>query len=332
MLLESYGTEKFIKELQTGKGKPVKVYSIENFKYRKTPKSKCTKDWAYKNYDRIFRLSPANGGLMKKLTPQLPDGACCIEYIPEKGKYANKKIKVYFLDRDMIVMLSETSIKNDKEKQVEKMVNVHNNWTEESLWQGIASEGEVKLKNGKKPEALIKRILDIATNSKDLVLDYHVGSGTTCAVAHKMGRQWIGIEQLDYEDNDAEVRLKNVIKGDQTGVSKSVGWKGGGDFVYIELAKWNENFMDEIKKAKTTKELQKLWETLKEKVYLSCKVDIAAFDKNAKDFAELSLKNQKRFLLETLDQNHLYINYSEIDDKEYRVSPEDKKLNKEFYG
>lgn len=100
----------------------------------------------------------------------------------------------------------------------------------------------------------------------------------------------------------------------------------------MELAKWNENFVDEIKKTKTAKELQKLWKTLKEKAYLSCKVDIAAFDKAAKEFADLSLENQKRFLLETLDQNHLYINYSEIDDKEYAVSEEDKKLNKEFYG
>ena len=64
---------------------------------------------------------------------------------------------------------------------------------------------------------------------------------------------------------------------------------------------------------------------------MSYKVDIAAFDKAAKDFSELSLENQKKFLLECLDKNHLYVNYSEIDDEEYGVSEENKKLNREFY-
>ena len=104
------------------------------------------------------------------------------------------------------------------------------------------------------------------------------------------------------------------------------------DFVYLELMKWNENFADEIKKAKSGKELQKLWEMMKEKAHLSYKVALAAFDRAAKDFEDLSLENQKRFLLECLDKNHLYVNYSEIDDEEYGVSEEDKKLNKEFYG
>jgi adenine-specific DNA-methyltransferase len=147
-----------------------------------------------------------------------------------------------------------------------------------------------------------------------------------------MGRQYIGIEQLDYGENSAVVRLKNVIKGDQTGISKSVGWQGGGDFVYLELAKWNENFVEKIQKAKTKDELNNIWETMKEKAFLSYKVDIKSVDKNAKDFEDLSIEDQKRFLLECLDKNHLYVNYSEIDDVEYGVSEEDKKLNKEFYG
>jgi adenine-specific DNA-methyltransferase len=70
---------------------------------------------------------------------------------------------------------------------------------------------------------------------------------------------------------------------------------------------------------------------MKEKAHLSYKLDIAAFDKAAKDFADLSLENQKRFLLECLDKNHLYVHSSEIDDEEYGVSEEDKKLNRGFY-
>lgn len=182
-----------------------------------------------------------------------------------------------------------------------------------------------------KPEALLKRLITASTNPGDIVLDFFAGSGTTGAVAHKMKRQYILIEQLEEHTKILQERLKKVIAGEQGGISKEVNWKGGGDFVYIELAKWNENFVEQIKKAKTSKNLQKLWEILKEKAHLSHKIDITTFDNSAKEFSSLSLKNQKRFFLEVLDQNQLYINYSEIDDKEYGVSGGDKKLNKEFY-
>lgn len=335
MILESYGKEKFVKELQTGKGKPVKVYSLENFKYSKNPKSKCTKEWAYNNYNKIFRLSPANGGLMKKLTPLLPEGACCIEYTPEKGKYANERIKVYFIDRDMVVMLSETSVKNDEEQHIEKMVNVHNNWTEESLWQGIASEGGVKLKNGKKPEALLKRILDIATNKNDFVLDYHAGSGTTCAVAHKMGRQWIGVEQLDYSENNPEERMKGVISGDKSGISKEVNWKGGGDFIYVQLAKWNEEAKEKILKAKSLNELEKFFDELYERYFLNYNVKTKEFKEKTikeEEFKNLSLDKQKKFFVEMLDMNQMYVNFSERADKKYNLSKEDIAMSEEFYN
>jgi len=95
--------------------------------------------------------------------------------------------------------------------------------------------------------------------------------------------------------------------------------------------KWNENFVEKIQKVKTKGELKKLWETMKEKAFLSYKVDIKAVDENAKDFADLSIEDQKKFLLECLDKNHLYVNYSEIDDEEYGVSEKDKKFNREFY-
>lgn len=88
-----------------------------------------------------------------------------------------------------------------------------------------------------KPEQLMKRIIELSTQPNDLVLDYHLGSGTTAAVAHKMGRQYIGIEQMDYIEDIAVERLKKVIEGEQGGISKAVEWKGGGEFVYMELKK-----------------------------------------------------------------------------------------------
>jgi len=205
-----------------------------------------------------------------------------------------------------------------------------NVWTDIS-WEGIAKEGGVTLKRGKKPERLLKRILSMATNQGDIVLDFFMGTGTTCAVAHKMGRQYIGVEQLDYGENSAVVRLKNVISGDQTGISKEVSWQGGGDFVYMELMKLNESFVERIRDTETADEILNIWEDMKQNGFLSYRVDPKLFDENIEEFKALSLDEQKKLLLEMLEYNDLYVNYSEIDDAIYNVNEEDKKLNREFY-
>jgi len=199
-------------------------------------------------------------------------------------------------------------------------------------WDGIAKEGGVKLKNGKKPEKLIKRIIEMSANPGDIVLDYHLGSGTTAAVAHKMGCKYIGIEQLDYGQNDSVVRLQNVINGDTTGISKSLNWQGGGSFIYCELKEWNDIFVRQIKKAKDAKELQNIWNDMQAKAFLSYRLDVKRFNANAAEFSKLSVEEQKRFLLEALDKNHLYVNLSEMDDETYGVNEEDKHLNRLFYG
>ncbi len=188
-----------------------------------------------------------------------------------------------------------------------------------------------KVFNNPKPEETLKRIIEISTKPGEIVLDYHLGSGTTCAVAHKMGRQYIGVEQMDYIDTVTVARLNKVIKGEQGGVSKQLDWHAGGEFIYMELAKWNEIYKEKIKKAKTPEELKELWVILKEKAFLSYKIDIKAVDQAIAAFDELSIENKKKFLFECLDLNHLYINYSDIDDEEYEINKEDKKINRQFY-
>ena len=204
-------------------------------------------------------------------------------------------------------------------------------WSDLS-WDSIANEGGVSLKNGKKPERLLKRLIEITSNPNDLVLDFHLGSGTTCAVAHKLGRQYIGIEQLDYGQNDSVIRLKNVINADSTGISKTINWQGGGSFVYCELAKANQAFVDAITEATTTDELSTIWQDMKNRAFISYKVDVKKIDATKADFAELSLDDQKRFLIATLDQNMLYIPLSEMDDVTFGVSEADKALNKQFFN
>ena len=182
-----------------------------------------------------------------------------------------------------------------------------------------------------KPEGYIKRLLDITTNSKDIVMDYHMGSGTTCAVAHKMNRQFIGVEQMDYIENIPVKRLKNVIGGEEGGISKDVNWKGSGDFVYCELLEFNEEAVDKIESAKITENLLKIWEEMVDHYFLNYDVDIKRFNDNQEDFKALPLEKQKKLLVEMLNKNQLYVNLSEIEDSQFKVSKEDKELNKKFY-
>ena len=174
-------------------------------------------------------------------------------------------------------------------------------------------------------------IIQAITKEDDLVLDFFLGSGTTAAVAMKMRRRFIGIDQMDYIKTVACERLTKVIDGENGGVSKAVNWQGGGSFVYCELSKYNQNFIDEIEEAKTTDELLVIWKRMQETGFLSYQIKAKDINIDADEFKDLSIDDQKRFLIECLDKNLLYIPFSEIDNEEYNISDEDKRLTREFY-
>jgi len=187
-------------------------------------------------------------------------------------------------------------------------------------------------RGGQKPEALIQRILHSVTGKKDLVLDFHSGSGTTLAAAHKMGRQWIGIEQMDYIKDLPETRLKKVIKGEPGGISKSVDWKGGGEFIYCEMAVWNQRYIDGIQKITKSEALYKLWDEIKNKGFILYNIDVNKFEEEFDKFKKLPIKKQKDIILNFLDMNMLYVPLSESKDKTYNISLEEQKLNRQFYS
>jgi adenine-specific DNA-methyltransferase len=147
-----------------------------------------------------------------------------------------------------------------------------------------------------------------------------------------MSRRYIGIEQMDYVEDVTKKRLQKVIEGEQGGISEEVEWKGGGSFVYAELKKSNQKWVESIRDANNEKALKTIWEKMKEKAFISYKVNPGDIDENAEEFSQLSLEDQKQFLIEVLDKNLLYVNYSEIDDADFEVSEEDKKLNEAFYN
>lgn len=189
-----------------------------------------------------------------------------------------------------------------------------------------------KIFNFPKPETLIERIVEISTQKNDIILDYHLGSGTTATVAHKMNRQYIGIEQMDYIEDVAVERIKKVIAGEQGGISKSVNWQGGGSFIYFELKKHNQLFIEKIETAKSTEELLDIWEEMKSKSFLNYNIDIQKQEAHIEEFKEFKLFEQKQHLCEILDKNRLYVNLSSLEDANFKCSKEEKRTTQDFYS
>lgn len=167
----------------------------------------------------------------------------------------------------------------------------------------------------------------VANDKNAIILDFFAGSGTTAHAVLELNkedggnRRFIICEQMHYVETVTKQRVWQVIKNNKQD-----------SFVYCELMEWNEAYVSRIHKAKTSQELLSLWEEMQDKAFISYKVDPKSINENIKDFKELSLDEQKRLLIEDLDKNQLYVNYSEIEDADYKVSETDKKLNRMFYG
>lgn len=196
----------------------------------------------YEEIVENFVLENANS-VIRLARPDYNNVSAAARELIDKSK--ENPDKVFLLERDnrppMYLIKGERILfYQDKLKLIdgryvtgEKITNI---W-DDLLSNNLHKEGGVSFPKGKKPEALIKRVLEIATNPGDIVLDSFAGSGTTGAVAHKMGRQWIMVELGEHCHTHIIPRLKRVIDGeDQSGISKIVNWEGGGGFRYYRLA------------------------------------------------------------------------------------------------
>lgn len=206
------------------------------------------------------------------------------------------------------------------------------------IWDDISTinlnkEGNVELKAGKKPEKLLERVISCFTSENDIVLDAYFGTGTTGAVALKMNRKFIGLEQLDDHFEKSVKRLKSVVDGDQSGISKELNWNGGGDFIYCELLKSNLSMVDLIKNIKDDKSaVVMLNELLENPCVLNYNANIDLIKKGISEFENLVLDDKKKVLISLLEKNILYVQQSEIDDSNIKISKEDKLFTNSFYS
>jgi adenine-specific DNA-methyltransferase len=281
--------------------------------------------YALENADNVFRLTAIGNDAGQKVVEareKSKENRDIVFEVQREGQYT-----VYVYNGNEIAFYSK------KVREIDGVLTpsmqLTNIWSD-TPYEGIASEGGVTLKGGKKPEKLIQRIIELSTDPRDLVLDFHLGSGTTAAVAHKIGRQYIGVEQLDYGKNDCIIRLNNVINGDQSGISKIVNWQGGGSFVYCELLENSKELIDEIQNATDATITD-----IKEKIYRDERIvpyitrdELEAVDV---EFEKLTLEEKKMALCALVDKNKLYVNLSDIDDKAYNISDKDRKFTESFY-
>lgn len=182
-----------------------------------------------------------------------------------------------------------------------------------------------------KPEGLLETVISLGSSEGDIVLDFCLGSGTTTAVAHKMNRRWVGVEQMDYIETVAKERLKQVVKGEQGGISTHVGWKGGGSFVYFELKKYNQEYVDRIMLATSLSELEDLYVDMRNNAFLKFWFDRNEFEKD-ENFRKLDIEQRKQKLIDVLDENQLYLNYADMNDTRHKVTDDEKTLTDKFYG
>ena len=245
-VLKFVGEKQLIDEFTApSNGLPVRIYKHENYDVHTISlanfgkrEAEIRKDF-YDNFEGLFRTyviqqeNEFQNNLMSQMTK---NSLYSVEYTPNRGKNKDILTTLYYYNAELCAWLKDTAYIEGN--NIVKTIRLSNVWKNDDIPKSdLGNEGGVNFPRGKKPEKLIERILSLSSNKGDIVLDSFLGSGTTAAVAHKMGRRYIGIELGNHAFSHCLPRLNSVVKGsDQTGVSKTYNWQGGGGFKFYELA------------------------------------------------------------------------------------------------
>lgn len=333
-VITNYGKRVFLGEEVLGNGDKMQIYEYNNFTFSSVTKLAeelaISEEEVYKRYlNDIFMVTNAQTSILKRLNKFVNKkyGLISYEYTPKSGKMKNQKEVKFVWNETLIVWLKDTTIyENNCVYKLQKMGTL---WDDIS-WGRLDLEGNISFKSGKKPEALIQRIMSIFTHPGDIVLDFFMGSGTTCAVAHKMGRQYIGIEQMDYIKTISLPRLIKVLEGEIGGISKAVNWNGGGSFIYCELKEDNISLIEKVQSA-TEENIQETKNIVFNDPRIIPYITKEELIKSESDFDLLSLQEKKNILLKLINKNKLYVSYSDLDDESVTLNERDREFNRSFY-
>ena len=245
--ISNYGERVLVEEFTSkSNNETVKVYKHENYEiksvsFRDYSKFKDVIDTEYSSrFNDLFRtfLIQKENSFQQDLISRMEKGSLySVDYTPSRGKSANIPTTLYYNSKELVGWLKDAALLNE-DKQVVKTNKLTNIWVHKDIPKAdLPNEGGVTFPRGKKPEQLLKRILEMSTKKGDLVLDSFLGSGSTAAVAHKMDRRWIGIELGEQAITHCKPRFSSIIDGtDKSGISKSENWQGGGGFKFYTLA------------------------------------------------------------------------------------------------
>ena len=244
--IQSEGTKELVEEFESASnGLPVRIYkhtdyvigdiSLKQFESRESE----IRAQYYEFFDTIYRTyvvqqeNEFQNSLMSRMEK---NSLYSVEYTPSRGRNGGKETTLFYHNGELCAWLKDTAFLEGRD--VVKTTKLSNVWKNDDIPKAdLGNEGGVAFPRSKKPEKLIERILLMATNEGDLVLDSFLGSGTTAAVAHKMSRKYIGIELGDHCYSLCKKRLDRVIDGkDSNGVTKQYNWQGGGGYHFYELA------------------------------------------------------------------------------------------------
>ena len=241
-----FGTRKLVREFfAKSNGEVVRVYEhtgvvIETISLREPKKREAEIRASFAEHiETLFRgnrVQKENEFQNDIIAGLDKDKFYSVDYIPSRGKNKDVLTTLFYNNCELLSWLKDTTTLNDG--MLTKSQKMTTLWKHGEIPKAdIANEGGVSFPRSKKPEQLIRRIIEMSTEPGDIVLDSFLGSGTTAAVAHKMGRRYIGIEMGDHAYTHCKTRLDSVISGnDKLGITKSMDWQGGGGYRFYELA------------------------------------------------------------------------------------------------
>ena len=240
------GQKEYIGSTVDGSGDEIKIYKRSNFVIKSVnqlmrDEGISEKD-VYNKYAKCFfqtqmPQSSIRPRIMQKVNELGRDSELySIEYIPKTGRNKGQIYEQFYKGENFRLFAWLKDVAEEIDGNLYKKTLQGTYWDFVSGTKNLTKEGNVEFPNGKKPEALIQRIFEMTTNRNEIILDSFLGSGTSIAVANKMNRKWIGIERGEQAYTHCKVRLDSVIDGEQGGISKDVGWKGGGGYRFYELA------------------------------------------------------------------------------------------------
>ncbi|MBN1436356.1 MAG: site-specific DNA-methyltransferase [Sedimentisphaerales bacterium] len=223
-------------------GEPVEIYRHKDYEVGSISwaASRGAKEIAAEyeeKFDKVFRtfLVQRENSFQHDLLGRMEGGGLySVDYVPSRGKKAGQQTTNYYLNKELVAWLAD--IAEVRDGAIIKNQRLGDFWTREMISNAARKEGAVSFDRSKKPEKLMQVIIEGCTEKGDWVLDPFAGSGTTGAVAHKLGRRWIMIEQGEHCGTHIWPRMKRVVDGsDGSGISKAVDWRGGGGFGCYEV-------------------------------------------------------------------------------------------------